>query len=307
MAEVPLSRRRLLASTAAGIAGVTIAGCLDGDGDESGSNGSNGSDGTNASGGPDVDESREAGRDTHAIMADTRYETTVHVLDSGDGPTGMVLGGVHGNEVGGIEAARLATEYELSAGRLVVIPETNAPAVENEGREGPNGDLNRQFPVGEEPTTELARAVWEEIESYDPACLIDMHTSRGILGVDEGAVGQAIFPSPAEGASEDGQQAAEYMNEEVLDEFLESNPEYAFRSGPVEGVEIEQSDEVDLMAVTKAGADLGTKGWITEVTYKGFDVDQQTFIHDRLTTWLLAENGVETESPFDDQPNPLPS
>lgn len=132
-----------------------------------------------------------------------------------------------------------------------------------------------------------------------------MHTSRGILGVDEGAVGQAIFPSPAEGASEDGQRAAEYVNEEVLDEFLESNPEYAFRSGPVEGEGVEQSDEVDLMAVTKAGADLGTRGWITEVTYKGFDLDQQVYLHDRLTTWLLAENGVEVGSPLDDQPNPL--
>lgn len=296
MAETPRSRRGFLASTAAGVAGVTIAGCVNGDGNDNGSGGANGS---NASNGSDAEESREAGSETHAIMADTRYETTVHVLDSGDGPTGMALGGVHGNEVGGIEAARIATEYEPSAGRLVVIPETNAPAVENEGREGPNGDLNRQFPVGEEPTTELARAVWDEIESYDPSCLIDMHTSRGILGVDEGTVGQAIFPSPAKGASEDGEHAAEYMNEEVLDEFLESNPEYAFRSGPIEGEGVDQTDEVDLMAVTKAGADLGTRGWITEVTYKGFDVDQQAFIHDRLTTWLLAENGIEVESPLD--------
>lgn len=292
MAEVPLSRRRFVASAAAGI-GAALAGCLSGEDDGSGSGGS---DGSNASGG---EESREAGRRTYAIMADTRYETTVHVLDSGAGPTGMVFGGVHGNETGGIEAARLATDYELSAGRLVVIPEANKPAVENEGREGPNGDLNRQFPVGGEPTTELARAIWAEIESYDPDGLIDMHTSRGILGVDEGAVGQAIFPSPAEGASEDGRRAAEYANEDVIGEFLDSNPEYAFRSGAVEGEGVEQSDEVDQMAVMKAGEDLGTEGWITEVTYKGFDLDQQVYIHDRLTTWLLAENGIEVESPLD--------
>lgn len=286
-----VSRRRLLASIGVGI-GTALAGC---------SSDANGNDAVDDPGGGanETDDAREAGRETHAIMADTRYETTVHVIDSGAGPTGMVLGGVHGNETGGIEAARLATEYELSAGRLVVIPETNKPAVENEGREGPDGDLNRQFPVGGQPTTELARAIWAEIESYDPAGLIDMHTSRGILGVDEGTVGQAIFPSPAEGASEDGRRAAEYANEEVINEFLESNPEYAFRSGAVEGAGVEQSDEVDQMLVMKAGEDLGTEGWITEVTYKGFDLDQRVFIHDRLTTWLLAENGLEVESPLD--------
>lgn len=239
-------------------------------------------------------------------MEGTEYETDVHVLDAGSGPTGMVLGGVHGNEVGGIEAARLVPDYGLSAGRLVVIPEANAPAVEAREREGPDGNLNRQFPVGEEPTTEIARALWDELEHHDPDCLIDMHTSRGVYRLHSGSVGQAIFPARTDGSVEDAEVAAEYANgylKERLDGDLEG---YEFVVIDLEGQDdIAQSDEADTMLVHKAGADLETVGWITEVTYRGLDVDEQRFLHDRLAVRLLAENGLDVESPLDDGPNPL--
>lgn len=286
----PRTSRRALLQAAGGVLSLSFAGCTD-TGDEA--EGAESEDG----GGEPVETERE----THLMMEGTEYETTVHVLTAGEGPTGMVLGGVHGNEVGGVEAAHIATEYGLAGGRVIVIPETNRPAVEEETRHGPDGDLNRQFPVGEEPTTGIARGLWAEIESFEPDCLIDMHTSRGIIGVDEGAVGQMVFPSSAEGANEDAATAAEYMNDEVMTAFLEENPEYVFQSGTVGESEIEQSDEVGLMAVMKAGTDLGIPGWITEVTYKGLDVDQQAFLHDRLTTRLLAEHGLDIESPLDGQ------
>lgn len=277
--------RRTVLETAGTAAALALAGCTGGDDEGTPSDGN---------GGP-----AETERATHAMMEGTEYETTVHVLSAGEGPTGMILGGVHGNETGGVEGAHTATEYDLSAGRLVVVPETNEPAVDEEVRTGPDGDLNRQFPSGREPTTGIARAVWAEIEEYDPDCLIDMHTSRGILGVDEGAVGQTIFPSPVEGTTVDARTAAEYVNDEILADFLEENPDYAFRTARVEEEDIEQNDEADLMAVMKAGSDLGTPGWITEVTYRGFDLDQQAFLHDRLATRLLAENGIEVASPLD--------
>lgn len=279
------SRRTVLETVSGGLT-VPLAGCIGG-GNERPSDGN--------------DRSVETERETHPMMEGTAYETTVHVVTAGEGPTGMILGGVHGNEVGGIEGAHVATEYDLPAGRLVVIPEANKPAVEEGTRNGPDGNLNRQFPIGEEPTTEIARAVWAEIEEHDPDCLIDMHTSRGIIGVDEGAVGQTIFPSSAEGAGADAETAVEYVNEEVMAGFLEEHPEYAFRTGRVEEEDIQQSDQAHLMAAMKAGSDLGIVGWITEVTYRGLDVDQQAFLHDRLATRLLAENGLEVESPLNDE------
>lgn len=292
-----VSRRRLLASIGSGTLGA-LAGCIGDSGASGGTDGSNDTD--------DADESSGLDRETYAIMEGTEYETDVHVLDAGSGPTGMVLGGVHGNEVGGIEAAHLVPDYGLSAGRLVVIPEANAPAVEAREREGPDGNLNRQFPVGEQPTTEIARALWDELERHDPDCLIDMHTSRGVYRLHSGSVGQAIFPARTDGSVEDAEVAAEYANgylKERLDGDLEG---YEFVVIDLEGQDdIAQSDEADTMLVHKAGADLGTVGWITEVTYRGLDVDEQRFLHDRLAVRLLAENGLDVESPLDDGPNPL--
>lgn len=297
------SRRRLLASIGSGAIGA-LAGCIGGDD----GGGSGGVDGSNDSGeaADSMNESSGLDRETYAIMEGTEYETSVHVLDAGSGPTGMVVGGVHGNEVGGIEAARLVLDYGLPVGRLVVIPEANAPAIEAGEREGPEGDLNRQFPVGEEPTTEVARAIWGELERHDPDCLIDMHTSRGVYRLHSGSVGQTIFPARTDGSAEDARVAAEYANgylEERLDGDLEG---YEFVVVDLEGQgDIAQSDEADTMLVHKAGADLGTIGWITEVTYRELDVDEQRFLHDRLAVRLLAENGLEVESPLEDGPNPL--
>jgi uncharacterized protein len=296
MTASSVSRRRLLATVGSGAVGV-LAGCTGGD--DAGE-----ADETDDAAG--ADEPEEPDRETYAILEGTEYETEVHVLEAGSGPTGVVLGGVHGNEVGGIEAARLAADYGLSAGRLVVIPEANAPAVESEEREGPDGDLNRQFPVGEEPTSEVARGLWAEIERHEPDCLIDMHTSRGVYRLHSGSVGQTVFPARVEGATEDAETAAEYANgylEGRLDDDLAG---YEFVVVDLASQDdIAQSDQADRMLVHKAGTDLAIGGWITEVTYRGLALDEQRFLHDRLTVRLLAENGITVESPLDDGPNPL--
>lgn len=92
--------------------------------------------------------SYEVDREQHTILDGTQYETTVHTITSpNEGPTVMIFGGVHGNELGGIEAAHLATNYTIDRETVAVSPETNKAAVEMEGNHGPDGDLNRQFPL----------------------------------------------------------------------------------------------------------------------------------------------------------------
>ncbi|NED97833.1 hypothetical protein G1H11_21265 [Phytoactinopolyspora alkaliphila] len=108
---------------------------------------------------------------------------TVHELDSGvAGPTVLVLGGVHGNEVGGIVAAgQLAqTRWPLRAGRLRVVPVTYEAAYYADSRVGPGDGLNlaRVFPgrPGGSTTERLAHLVGEELlRSAD--VLVDLHTS----------------------------------------------------------------------------------------------------------------------------------
>ncbi|WP_311136462.1 succinylglutamate desuccinylase/aspartoacylase domain-containing protein [Natronosalvus halobius] len=94
-------------------------------------------------------------------MAGTDRETTGYVTQAEvDGPTVVVLGGVHRNEVAGYTAAGKIADWEITAGTLVTIPEVNVAAIERGTRTDEEGtDLNRQFPEGgsHEPTS-LARS-----------------------------------------------------------------------------------------------------------------------------------------------------
>ncbi|MFW6598225.1 succinylglutamate desuccinylase/aspartoacylase family protein [Propionibacteriaceae bacterium Y2011] len=108
----------------------------------------------------------------------TRYR-----LDSGrPGPRLLVLGGVHGNEIGGIVGAGRVTltHWPLVAGRLDVVPITHEAANLAFIRTGPadGRDLARTFPGDPhgEPTEQLAALVREELIN-DCDALIDLHTS----------------------------------------------------------------------------------------------------------------------------------
>ncbi|MGD7704672.1 succinylglutamate desuccinylase/aspartoacylase family protein [Microlunatus sp. Y2014] len=108
----------------------------------------------------------------------TRYR-----LDSGrPGPRLLVLGGVHGNEIGGIVGAGRVTltDWPLVAGRLDVVPITHEAANLAFVRHGPadGRDLARTFPGDPhgEPTERLAALVRDELIN-DCDALIDLHTS----------------------------------------------------------------------------------------------------------------------------------
>lgn len=231
--------------------------------------------------------SYEVDRSEHTILEGTQYETTVHSIDSpNEGRTMMILGGVHGNELGGIGAAHYATNYEINRGSLVVIPETNKAAVEMEGNHGPEGDLNRQFPIDEEPTTEVARGVWEEILSVDPEFILDMHNASTLKS--RGSVGQGIFPTS--GVVEHAENAAEYVNAEYLDERIETDlPEHPFQVGNTV-----TKDRPRL--IHKAAADQNIAGWTTEVTRIDLSLDEREFLQDMLTRELLRQVGIDVGS-----------
>ncbi|WP_312910596.1 PKD domain-containing protein [Natronosalvus caseinilyticus] len=160
-------------------------------------------------------------RDTFTILSGTDRETTGYVTQAeADGPTVVVLGGIHGNEVAGYTAAGKIADWEITAGTLVTIPEVNAAAIERGTRTDEEGtDLNRQFPEGEEPRTELARAIWNVLLKYEPDTLIDLHESVGIYtGDDVDGVGQAIFHSSDDEAAATAEEAAALVNQDYVDD-----------------------------------------------------------------------------------------
>ncbi|WP_306054419.1 PKD domain-containing protein [Natronococcus wangiae] len=215
-------------------------------------------------------------------MEGTEYETTVYETSAdADGGTVIVIGGVHGNEVAGYEAAGVISEWEIEAGTLVAIPEADAPAVEAGTRSGSDGDnLNRQFPEGEDPQTELARAIWGVIVDYDPDVVIDLHESTGIYaGSPVDGVGQAIFHSGDDQATQNARQAADYVNQNYVDsserDFVTSD------LGP-------DTNPTDLI-VHKTWLDLDVRSHLIETLSRGVDLERRINWHLQLVGELVED------------------
>jgi len=86
------------------------------------------------------------------LPSDTRINVQAHVFrGKNSGPTTLVLAGVHGDEINGIEIARRLLKSskldKIKAGTVIVIPLLNIYGFINFNRYVPDGkDVNRSFP-----------------------------------------------------------------------------------------------------------------------------------------------------------------
>ncbi len=123
--------------------------------------------------------------ETQGLLAEgTRWQTPYYVIDSNKpGPTVMIVGGVHGNEVAGAKAAEIIRHWVIVRGKLLVVPRANAPALLADKRCDPNEptetrDLNRNFPCKGglyKPRGAAAEALWQLTERTKPDWLVDLH------------------------------------------------------------------------------------------------------------------------------------
>ncbi len=86
------------------------------------------------------------------LPSDTRIDMYLHVCRSvNEGPTVLLMGGVHGDEINGVEIVRRIISYgigeNLQRGALIAIPVLNIYGFNNFSRDVPDGkDVNRSFP-----------------------------------------------------------------------------------------------------------------------------------------------------------------
>lgn len=239
-------------------------------------------------------------RDSFAILEGTDRETTVYVTSAdAEGPTVVVTGGVHGNEVAGYVAAGGIADWTIDAGTLVVIPETNAVAIERGTRTDDDGvDLNRQFPEGTAPRTELARAVWNVVSEYDPDVVVDLHESTGIYAGDPvDGVGQAIFTSSDDDAVAAAMDATDYVNANYVDD-----PAHAFQTGPFSS----PNSNPQGLLVHKSARDLDAEAFLVETLSTDIDLDTRVQWHsaivERLVEDELFTDAPENEHGADEEP-----
>ena len=109
----------------------------------------------------------------------------VHVLQGdGPGPTALIQGGIHGDEVAGVHALMQLLEQGRRPlrGRLLIIPVMNPAAYRSRTRAAPGGlDLNRCFPGDPaDPARErrLAARFMDLVRDEAPALMATLHESH---------------------------------------------------------------------------------------------------------------------------------
>ncbi|WP_336360108.1 PKD domain-containing protein [Haladaptatus sp. ZSTT2] len=243
-----------------------------------------------------------ATRESFLLLEGTEHETEVFVTQGeADGPTVLVIGGIHGNETAGYEAAAEIAEWDIESGTLVTIPRANEVAISNDSRIGDGGDLNRQFPTGEEPTTALARAIWSVVEEYEPGTVLDLHESQEIYdGSDLDGVGQTVFHSDGETATRDAEDAVNFVNNNYIDDST-----YNFKLGGFSSPDTDPSG----LFVHKAARDAGADSFLVETLSTDIALDTRIEWHSVITRRVTGEElfaGDESTPTPTPEPEPKP-
>ncbi len=109
---------------------------------------------------------------------------SLHVIEGAEpGPTALVQGGIHGDEVAGVHAIEELLEegFRPLRGRLLLIPCMNPAAYRAGQRTAPGGlDLNRQFPgdaTSDAPELRAAAIFTALALTERPALMLTLHES----------------------------------------------------------------------------------------------------------------------------------
>jgi len=161
----------------------------------------------------------------HATLGpESAWETEVVIINAPmDGPTVMVIGGVHGDEPAGAMAASQIAGWRIDKGRLIVIPRANTRALNAGKRRTPGldkslSDFNRQFPINKEPRTDHANAMWALVESIKPDLLIDLHEGFDVHRLNDKSVGSSVITDNTPNGRLLGQKLLDAINKTIVDE-----------------------------------------------------------------------------------------
>lgn len=133
-----------------------------------------------------------------AICAETDYQTRAYVYSSKHRyPVIMIMAGVHGNELAGIEAARqFMKNIRLERGTVIIIPEANKKAIRHGVRAmSDREDLNRNYPgdiSSNDDIKRLAGEIFEIMNKNEVEFLLDLHESADYYTKNKFFYGQTI-------------------------------------------------------------------------------------------------------------------
>jgi hypothetical protein len=110
-----------------------------------------------------------------------------------NGPKIVIIGGIHGNEIGGYLSAFLLKNLKIDRGEILVIPNANIVSIMANVR-GYNGDMNKKFDDKKHTDKDYKYVLKIEklILNFKPDLLLSLHDGYGFSIKDKKAWGQSI-------------------------------------------------------------------------------------------------------------------
>ena len=233
-----------------------------------------------------VSENNSQHTTTNLLLPGTRFETGCYTVDSGQpGPTILIVGGVHGNEPAGAQAAESIRQWPIQNGKLIVIPRANVPGLEANKRLVPGlatnvSNLNRNYPragqTNNDARGELAQAIWKIACDNHPDWILDLHEGFDFHQRNDKSVGSSVicFPLPA------AQAAADQMLAAVNATITNATLKFIRRDLPIDG-----------SLARAAGEHLHVPGLTLETTDKQ-PMEKRVQQHHLMVRQLLAQLGM---------------
>lgn len=209
-----------------------------------------------------------------------------------EGPTVLIIGGMHGNEPAGAVAADQIRHWRITRGRLIVIPRANPLALAAGTRFTPDRpretrNLNRNFARSEAPDDTprgpTAEALWVFIRDARPDWVLDLHEGFDFHTRNPESVGSSIISYDDEAILSHVERMLKTVNAEVAEE------EKRFASvprGPIQGG-----------LVRAAHLHLGAHGMVLETTYTQQPLSLRTRQHRLMVHAFLSGLGMIEHGP----------
>jgi len=169
------------------------------------------------------------------LVPGTAYMTQAYIYESAnEGPTVMVVGGIHGNEPAGSLAAIKFMEIPVLKGKMIVIPKANTLALDANTRTLPEiEDLNRAYPGGIDgtPAQRITYDIVELMKKYQVGMVLDLHEGYAFNAVDPKSVGETILPGTDDTSVLLAMDAVENINKQIT----EDKKKFSVLANPIAG------------------------------------------------------------------------
>ena len=236
---------------------------------------------------------------------------SLHVLGSGGGPTLFVVGGIQGDEPGAFSAASLlVTHYEITKGRLIVVPNLNFNSIVLRDR-GPNGDMNRKFAAlsPQDPEYNTIAKIKSLLLMPQVDAILNMHDGSGFYRPDwEDTMrnpkrwGQSVIIDQANiggDAFGDMEKIAKNVLGRTNLQLLEPAHKYHLKNTHTALGDHEMEKTLTYFAITNGKPAFGVEA------SKNFSLPVRAYYHIQVLESFMASMGIEFKRKFDPTPEGL--